>query len=331
MPNIHLTMAMNDYDHIRDIVNGVVRPQGIEITGLTMQVEEIFFRFLRGFEWDISEMSFGKFCGVMSQPNPPIVGIPVFPSRVFRQSGVFVNRKGKVKKAADLKGKRIGIPEWSQTATIYMRGWLQHDLGAPLTGIKWFRSGINEPGRIEVGTYKYPKGITITQVTDRSLAQMLVDGDLDAVFTAHPPRLFEEGHPDIVRLFPDYQKVEQEYFEKTGVYPIMHTVAVKREVYEKHPWVLGNLMNAFEEAKQRSVHRITEMTASQIAVPWGPDFALRTAKKIFGDKGYWPYGIEANRTTIATFLQFCYEQGVCHKKMKPEDLYPHGLDMTFKI
>src|SRR6185295_2853236 len=162
----------------------------IDITGLTMQVEEIFFRFLRGLEWDVSEMSFGKFCGVMSQPDPPIVGIPVFPSRVFRQSGVFVNRKGKIKKAEDLKGRRIGIPEWSQTATIYMRGWLQHDCGVPLTGVKWFRSGINEPGRIEVGNYKYPKGIAITQITDRSLAQMLVDGDLDAVFTAHPPRLF---------------------------------------------------------------------------------------------------------------------------------------------
>jgi len=331
MPNIHLTMAMNDYDHIRDIVNGVVRPQGIDITALTLSVEEIFFRFLRGLEWDVSEMSFGKFCGVMSQPDPPIIGIPVFPSRVFRQSGVFINPKGKVKKAADLKGKRIGIPEWSQTATIYMRGWLQHQIGAKLADVKWFRSGINQPGRIEVGNYKYPKGVKITQVTDRSLAQMLADGDLDAVFTAHPPRLFEEGHPGIARLFPDYRPVEEAYFKETGVYPIMHTVAVKRATYEKYPWILGNLMTAFEEAKSRSIHRITELTASQIAVPWGPDHALRAAKKLFGDNGYWPYGIEANRTTISTFLQYCYEQGVCHKKMKPEDLYPAGLELTYKV
>ncbi|MBM3561348.1 MAG: 4,5-dihydroxyphthalate decarboxylase, partial [Alphaproteobacteria bacterium] len=249
MPNIQLTMAMNDYDHIRDLASGVVRAEGIEITALILSVEEIFFRMIKNLEFHVSEMSFGKYCSTMSQPNLPFVGIPVFPSRIFRQSAFFINRKGKVKKPEDLKGKRIGIPEWSQTATIYARGWIQHQLGIALRDITWVQSGINDPGRLETAKLKLPEGVSFTPVHDRSLAEMLLAGDIDAVITAHPPRLFEEGHPDIVRLFPDYRPVEEAYFKETGVYPIMHTVAVRSDVYEKHPWALMSLLTAFEQAK----------------------------------------------------------------------------------
>lgn len=329
--DIHLTMASWDYDHIRDIASGQVKAKGIEITHLQMEVEEIFYRFAKSFEWDVSELSFAKYCSIMSQDNPPITGIPVFVSRVFRHSAFYIRADGSIAKPEDLRGRKIGIPEWSQTATVYARGWLHHQVGVKLDEVEWVQAGVNRPGRVEMAHLKLPEGVKYSQVPDRSLVEMLLAGDIDCMISAHPPHAFETGNPAITRLVPNYREAEQAYFDETGIFPIMHTIAIKREVYDEYPWIARNLMTAFEEARDRSVARLTSVTASQIPVPWGYENAERVGRRIFGDHGLWPYGIEASRTTIEAFLQYCFEQGVCHRKLTPEELYAPEAMSEFVI
>ncbi len=329
--DIELTLATWDYDHVRDIASGAVKPKGIRITHLEMEVEEIFYRFAKSLEWDVSELSFAKYCSILSQDDPPITGIPVFVSRVFRHSAFYIRSDGSIGSSEDLKGGRIGIPEWSQTATVYARGWLHHHGGVALDEVEWVQAGVNAPGRIEMADLRLPEGVRYVQVPDRSLADMLLAGDIDCMISAHPPAVFEQGHPGVTRLFPDYRPVEEAYFEDTGIYPIMHTIAIRRDVYERNRWIARNLMTAFEEARDRSVARLTSVTASQIPVPWGYENAGRIGAKVFGGNGLWPYGIEANRVTIDAFLQYCHEQGVCHRRLTPEELYAPEAMSEFVI
>ena len=330
MANIHLTLAINDYDHVRDLVSGAVRADGIDLTCLTLAVEEIFYRFLHGLEWDVSEISLGMSSSAVSRGDAPFVLIPVFPSRVFRLSSIYVRPDGPVKTPEDLAGKRIGVPEWGQTAGVYTRGWLMHRVGIPLGDVDWYQSGANQPGRVEAATLKLPDGVSLTPVTDRSLTEMLFDGDIEAIFSARAPVAFLAGDPKIVRLIPDFRAAEQAYFKDTGIFPIMHTVAIRRRVFEEHPWVAMNLYKAFDEARRRGVRRIMDVPASQIAVPWGFHDAAEVGRLVFGDGEYWPYGIEPNRVTLDAFLQFCFEQGVCHDRLTPEDLFPKQVHTFFK-
>ena len=331
MADIHLTLAMDEYDHTRDLLQGKVKAEGIELTWLNLDVEEIFFRFASSFEWDVSELSFAKYCSLMSQPDPPIVGIPVMVSRVFRHSAWYVRTDGPVQTPADLADKRIGIPEWSQTATVYARGWLAHDVGIPLNAVEWVQAGVNEPGRIELAHLKLPDNIRYRQVADRSLSEMLIAGDIDALVSARPPRRFLDGDPGIKRLIADYRSAEEDYFRRTGIYPIMHTVAIKRQTYERNPWIAMNLLNGFEDAKRRSIERLRSITHSQIPVPWIYDTLVTLGEEIFPGGDYWPYGIEPNRTTIEAFLQYCFEQGLCHRELKPEDLYLKEVQSVFRV
>lgn len=335
MANIHLTMATLDYDHVRDMASGEVRPKGIDLTCFTLGVEEIFYRFLRNREWDVSEISMGMSTSAISHGDAPFVLIPVFPSRVFRLSSIFVRPDGKVKTPEDLRGKRIGVPEWGQTAGIYTRGWLAHDVGIALNEVDWVQSGVNHPGREETAKLALPDGIKITPDSERSLTELLLDGDIDALFTAHTPDAFRAGDPGLVRLIPDYRTAEEEYFRRTGIFPIMHTIAIRRAVYQEHRWVAMNLYKAFEDAKANSIFRLMDVTASRMAVPWGFDNAMAMGALLFGPdtdaRGeYWPYGVDGSRTTLAAFLGFCFEQGLHPKRLEPEDLFAPETMMFHK-
>jgi 4,5-dihydroxyphthalate decarboxylase len=324
-----LALAISEYDHVRDLASGVVRPQGIAINALSFAVEEIFHRFTRYREWEASEMSMGKYTSLISQGERSITGIPVFPSRVFRHSSIYVRRDGKVRAPNDLRGRKIGLPEWAQTAAVYTRGMMVHEWGIGLDEVEWVQAGVDEPGRQEKVALKLPRGVRLTPRPDSSLDRMLLAGEIDAAMSAHAPRAFEARHPDIVRLFPDYRPVEEAYFRKTGIYPIMHVIALRREVLDRFPWVATNLLEAFEEAKRRSLARAREITASRFPVPWIAEIADRAGALFGGDP--MPYGIEANRTTLASFLRFGFEQGVCHTLLQPEDLFPPEVQTTFKI
>ena len=320
MNELPLTLAISRYDHVEDLIVGRIQPEGIKLTSLSLPIEEIFFRFLKHREWDVSELSFGKYASLISQGDTSLTAIPVFPSRIFRHSSVYVRRDGPVRRPEDLAGKRIGLPEWAQTAAVYSRGFMQHQYGIDLTGVDWVQAGVNEPGRAEKVKLDLPAGIRLTPLPTKSLSGMLVAGEVDAILSAHAPDCFEEGHPDIVRLFPDYMAVEAEYYRATGIFPIMHVIAIKRPLVEAHPWIAMSLLKAFEEAKRLSVARALEVTAPRFPIPWCFEHARR-AQDLFGED-HWPYGVDGNRTTLEAFLRYAHEQGVCHRLLAPEDLFP---------
>jgi 4,5-dihydroxyphthalate decarboxylase len=326
---LSLTVATDDYDHFRDFRLGLVKAEGIECTWLCMDIHEVFARFAANREWDVSEMSFAKFVAQATEPDPDIIGIPVFASRMFRMSSFYINRKSGIGSPADLRGKRIGLPEWAQTAAVYTRGWLQHEAGVPLAEIDWYQAGTEQAGRTEKVDVTLPKGLKLTRVPDKTLSGMLAAGELDCIMTARPPSCFVRKHPDVARLFPDFQAEEMAQFERTQVYPIMHIIALKRSLLQQHPWVARNLFNAFEESKQNSLARLHDMSVSRYPVPWLADHVQRLQDRIGRD--LYPYGIEENRPTLETFLRYAYEQGVARRHAKPEELFPSGIMVSVKI
>lgn len=322
MAKLQLTAAISDYDHVRDLALGDVAVEGIDLTLLRFDVNEIFHRFTETREWEVSELGMAKFCAMMAGDNPPIIGLPVFLSRLFRQSSIYVRRDGPVRTARDLAGRRVGVPEWAQTAVIYLRGWLMHQVGIRLDEIQWFQAGVNQPGRQERVSLRLPEGVRLTVVPDRSLSEMLLAGELDAVLSARQPQPFEDGSPAIARLYPDYRAVEEDYFRATGIFPIMHLVVLRRDVFERHPWIARNLVTAFEQAKRNSVRRVMRASPSQIPVPWGYEHAARVGRTVFGDGPHWAYGVAPNRPTLEAFVTYCHEQGVTRRLLSVEELFP---------
>ena len=329
MSELGVTIAISDYDHVRDFADGRIKAEGIDANFLNFQVEEIFFRFINHREWDVSELSFAKYVALKSQDDPTLTAIPVFPSRVFRQSSIYVRPDNSVAKVEDLAGRKVGIPEWAQTAAVYSRGYLVHQVGIPLTDIDWYQAGVSQAGRKEKVALNLPDGVRLTSVPDKSLQEMLIAGDIDAMLSAHPPEIVEQGGDEIVRLFGDYQPAEEAYFGETGVFPIMHTVAVRRELADEHPWALMNLYKAFDEAKNRSVERALEVTASRFPIPWTNHYASQAADMFEGE--YWPYGIEPNRKTLDAFLLYAFEQGVCQRHLAAEELFATSVQSSFKV
>src|SRR5918992_5802050 len=237
MKKLHLTIATQDYDHFRDFRTGEVRAEGIEHTWLMPELHEIFARFTANREWDVSELSFAKFAAQVTRENADILALPVVCSRHFRFSAFFVNRKSGIKSAKDLRGKKIGSPEWAHTAAVYMRGWLGDECGVALKDVHWFQAGLNQPGRAEKVELSIPQGVTLTRVEDRSLSDLLAKGEIDCALVARPPDCFMRGHPDVERLFPNYLEMEQQYYARTKVWPIMHVIAIKAAILEHDPWV----------------------------------------------------------------------------------------------
>ena len=327
--NVQLTLAINDYDHVRDLVSGLVPVEGVDLTCLRFDVEETFFRFARYREWDVSEFSLAKYCSLRAAGDDSLVAIPAFPSRSFRHSAIYVRADGPVDDPAALAGARIGVPEWTQTATVYARGLLAHQYGLDLTAIAWFQGGTNEPGRVEGISVTPAQGVSLTPTPDRTLNDMLIAGELDAVIAAHPPTEFKRGSGTVVRLFSDHRAVEEDYYRATGIFPIMHVVALRRDVHDAHPWVARNLLTAFEEAKRRGLERALDANAPRYPVPWGPANAERAAE-LFG-RDFWPYGIEPNRVTLDAFLGYAHEQGVCARRLAPEDLFVEQVREAFRI
>lgn len=326
MAQIQLSIAIGDYDQTRDVISGRVAVEGVELIPSLFPPEEVFHRFSTYLEWDISEAPMGRYASMRSQNDNRITAIPVFVSRVFRHSMIYVRDGGRIMKPEQLKGARIGVPEWAQTATIYMRGLLMHDAEVPLESVHWVQAGVNMPGREEMVKLKLPENVTCQRIRDRSLNEMLLAGDLDAVLSARPPVGFGNG---IRRLYGDFEQAEEAYYRKTGIFPIMHVLAVRTEVLERHPWVAMNLMKAFEEAKQRSIMRLSDITASHVPLAWIRPYTDRM-RSLFGED-FWPYGVEKNRTTLEAFLGFAYEQGVCHRRLPPEELFAKQTLTSYKV
>lgn len=329
MTRLHLTLAVSDYDHVRDLAHGLVRPEGIALNAFVLPVEEIFYRFIRRLEWDVSEASFGKYISLVSQGDPPMVAIPVFPSRMFRHSAIYVRADRGIATPKQLESRVVGIPEWAQTAGIYARGMLAEAFGVDLTSIQWVQAGVNEPGRDEKVELKLPARMRYEARTDKSLSDLLLAGEIDAAISAREPAAFLQKDGGVIRLFPDYRQEELAYYRRTGIFPIMHVIAIRRDTFERHPWIAMNLFEAFEEARRRSVARLTDIAASRFPLPWSAALASEFARDFGSDP--FPYGLEANRHTLDAFCRFAHAQGVTHRRVSPDELFPAEVRSTVKV
>lgn len=329
MPGIQLSLAIGNYDHVADLVNGRVRAEGIDLLPMALPIEEIFFRTVSFAEWDVSEFSMAKYVSLIGTGTAPFHAIPVFPSRVFRQSAIYVATSSNICGPEDLVGRRIGVPEWTQTAGIYARAFLQHQCDVPLKDIHWVQAGVNQAGRTEKVSLSLPDGVKIEQIPDRSLNELLLAGELDGIISAREPAAFLDHDSRIARLWPVYQPVEEKYYQETGVFPIMHVIVIKNETLHRHPWIAMNLYRAFDEAKAISLKRLSSIVNSPVAIPWLRQSYDR-AQRVLGDN-FWPYGIEANQPTLDAFLQYCGEQGVTQRAVSVEELFPREVSQIFKV
>ena len=327
MSKLQLTMAVSHYDHVIDIALKRVEVEGVELNMMELPLHDIFQRTVGFADFDIAEMSMAKYVSMRSQGDDRLIALPVFLSRVARHSAIYV-RRDRIKTAADFAGKRIGVPEWAQTAAVYGRGVIAHELGVDLRSIKWVQAGLGEAGRAEKVPLHLPAGLELTPVADKSLTQMLDSGELDGLVCATPPNCFHTN-PDVVRFYENPTEAEMAYAKAKKILPIMHGVVVRKAVLDAHPWVAGNLFHAFETARRHSVKRMAFPGATSIPVPWITD-AVKRAQEVMG-KDFWPYGVEENRPTLEAFCQFAYEQGVCHRLMKPEELFPPQTLQTVRV
>jgi 4,5-dihydroxyphthalate decarboxylase len=316
---LSLSFASLRYDHFADLMIGSVVPEGIDLTYLELPYHDVLLRSVLFADFDVAEISMTKYAALRCAGETSLVAIPVFPNRMCRLSAVYVRADGSVHKPEDLAGRRIGVPEWAQTATVYFRGMLQHYYGVDLRSIAWTQAGADEPGRAEKVVLQLPEGLKLAVRADTSLSDLLPAGELDAIVCGQPPRCYNDRHPNVRRLFDDTFDAEWRYVEETGIYPIMHVIVIKGALLERAPWVAANLYAAFQEAKRRSVERALFTGASMYPVPFEHDFAKRT-KTLLGDDIF-PYGVEPNRVTLEAFLDYLVEQGICSRRMQLEELF----------
>ena len=323
MSLLNLSIATTDYDHFRDFRQGVVKAEGVDLNWLNLGHHECFARFTANREFDLSELSFAKFAAQVTRDDSDIIGLPVICSRLFRFSSFYVNVKSGIKTAADLRGKKIGSPEWAHSAAVYMRGWLHNEMDVKLTDVHWYQAGANAPGREEKVELNLPEGLKLTRVADKSLSELLAAGKIDCAIIARPPTCFLDGHPDVVRLFPEYLEQEEAYYDRTKVWPIMHIIAMRKRILDEHPWVARNLYNAFQESKRRSIERLLDPAVSRYPLPWLSTYARSMRDRFGGDP--FPYGVEENRPTWEQMALYTWQQGIAHRQFTPEEIFPAGI------
>ena len=318
MANLNLTIGCWDYDRVLGLMDGRVRPTGIDVTFLNMIVEETFFRMLRAQEFDVSELSMSSYVVSLFKPNRPFVAIPVFPSRFFRHSCIYVNADAGITKPADLIGKRIGTPEYQMTAPVWIRGILDEHYGVPVDSVTYVTGGEEAPNRDEKLKLDLPDNIKVERIgPNQTLAQMLANGEIDALHTARKPSSFDGVR--VKRLFPDFVPVEQAYWRQTGIFPIMHVIAIRREVYDSHRWIAMNLYQAFKEAQQLCYEGLRETAALKGMLPWFNAHVEETFAMMGED--FWPYGVEKNRKTLETFLRYHHQSGLSPRLLGVDEMF----------
>jgi len=314
MANLRLTLACGPYDRTQGLRDGTITPEGIDLNYLTLQPAEIFWRMLQYREFDVSEMSLSNYTTLVSQGNSPFIAIPVFPSRVFRHGYFFINPSKGIAKPADLKGKRGGVPEYSMTAAVYMRGLLQHEYGVKPSDVEWVQGRADRLGR------DLPPDIRLTQApAGTELGDLLEKGEIDFLMTANNPLSFRRGSPNVRRLFPNYAEVEKDYYRRTKIYPIMHTVVIRRDIYDRDPWVALSLYKAFVRAKEYSCRLLLETGSPKASFAWLQPM-IEEERAIIG-RDWYPYGIEQNRPTIEALLQYTQEHGLTDRRPSVEELF----------
>lgn len=330
MAKLRLTMACWNYDRTRALLEERIPVDGIELNYLNLPVEETFFRMLRQREFDVAEMSLSSYTLSLFRENPPFIALPVFPSRFFRHSCIYIHAGSGIREPKDLAGKRIGNPEYQMTAPVWIRGILSDEYGVPVTGATYLSGGEEEPGRPEKLALSLPPHFRLEPIpATKTLSQMIDSGEIDALYTARAPSTFTRGSGQVRRLFPDYAAVERTYYLKTKIFPIMHTVVIRREVYEQNRWVAQSLYKALAAAQKEVYEDLHETAALKFMLPWLLPHVEET-EKLMG-RNFWPYGLQDNEHTLSTFLRYSFEQGLSKRQLAPKELFaPESLE-SFKI
>jgi 4,5-dihydroxyphthalate decarboxylase len=330
MSLLRLTLACWNYDRTRALVDGRIRPDGIDLNCLSLPVEETFFRMVRHREFDAAELSLSSHVLSLFQEDAPFVAIPVYPSRAFRHSCIYVHAASGIKDPKDLIGKRIGCPEYQLTACVWIRGTLADEYGVPVAGVTYVVGGQEEPGRPEKLRLDLPASIRIERIgPDDTLAAMLARGDIDALYTPRMPSSFRSAQGCVSRLFEDFPAVERSYFRRTGIFPIMHVVVIRRDVYERDRWIAQSLYKAFSAAQRDTYADLCETAAPKTMLPWLTAH-VEEARREMGDD-FWPYGVDRNRHALSTFLRYSHEQGLARRLLDPEALFAPETSESFKI
>lgn len=315
--NLALSYAGHVSDRVQDLYYGKVAPEGIDLHYLPLQPFEAFNRMLRG-DFDCAEMSFSTYVIQKAQDRMPFVAIPVFPSRTFRHSAIYVNARAGISAPAGLEGRRIGVPEYQMTAAVWVRALLQHEYGVRPAACTWFTGGLTAAGRKPMVQSQVP-GVSIQHVADRTLNDMLVAGDLDAVIAPQAPPAFTRGDPAVTRLFPDYPAAERAYWRKTRIFPIMHVVVLRQALFDTHPWAAVSLYQAFEQARRNAMAFLRTQEPPALSWPWAHEHGQQVIELMGED--FWPYGIEPNRREIDALCQYVVEQGLATRALAAESLF----------
>ena len=326
MALLNLSVAIGDYDRNRPLIDSAVKIDGVDPVFMKLVPEEIFFRAFRTQDFDICELSLSSFTLKTALRTCPYVGVPAFVSRCFRHTSIYV-RTDRIKKPEDLRGRKVGLPEWQLTANVWARAILEDDFGVKQSDITWVRGGISDAARPEKISLNLPKGIVLEDAPrDTTISAMLARGEIDGFIAPRAPAL--QSH-DVGWLFRDPMEAAKDYFRRTGIFPIMHLIGIRRTLVEKHPWLPAAVLKAFEQSKKTAIDHLTDLSATKVTLPFVEE-QLTDARALMGDD-YWPYGVEPNRSALEAFLRHHHSQGVSPRLVSVDELFHPSTLESFKI
>jgi 4,5-dihydroxyphthalate decarboxylase len=325
MGNLKLTLACWDYDRTRPLMDGRVKPDGIDLDIEILRPRQAFQRMLDHKEFEVSELSLASYTALKGRGDCPFVAVPVALSKIFRHSCIYVRTGAGIKTPGDLKGKRVGTSQWSSTGLVFMRGMLQHDYGVKARDMHWFMGGLNTSVEPPLIPLDLPKDIRLDFLSgNATLEQMFAAGELDALLSLYIPKLFLERSPNIARLFPNYKDIEQDYYRRTRIFPIMHTVVLREDVHRARPWAAKSISRAFCRARDLAVDGLYDTDALRLALPWLIHH-VEEARRVVGEN-FWAYGLEPNRPTFEAIGRYVHEQGLSPRVVSADELFAPGVE-----
>ena len=328
--SIPLAIACGNYDRTRALFDGQVQIEGCDPTFLPQSPGEIFFRAFVHKEYDVAELSLSSYVMGRARGDCAYVGIPVFLSRAFRHSAIYVRTDRNIKRPADLRGRTVGVPEYQVTAAVWVRGLLQDEYGVSPRDLRWTSGGLETPGRVEKLPFTPPSGVSVSAAPNgKTLSRMLAEGEVDAIIAPQAPSCFTHGVPNVGRLFPNFGADEEDYYRRTGVFPIMHIVGIKAELVARHPWLPASLYKAFRLAKDIALTALSDPDALRVSLP-SLTWSAERAKALMGHD-FWPYGLEENAKTLEIFLRYHFDQGLSQRRLTTGELFAASTASQFKV
>ena len=325
MTDLKLTLACWDYDRTRPLIDGRVRPHGIDLEVKMLRPRVMFPRMLEDKEFHASELSLASYASLLGRGDTSFRALPVAVSKIFRHSCIYIRPGSGIEKPEDLRGKRVGTTQWGSTAAVFMKGMIQDEYGVAPHEMRWFMGGLDAPTQAPLIPFTPPPGVSLELLPDgKTLEAMMEAGEIDALFSIYLPKIFLNGSPNCKRLWPNFKEVEKAYYRKTKIFPIMHTIAMRTDVIADYPWAPKALYDALVEARDIAVEGLYDTDALRLALPWLLDH-VEEAWSVFGED-FWAYGLEANRPTLTALGRYVFEQGLSPRVVAAEELFMPGLD-----